>query len=443
MRLDASKLERLRRQEEWSGSGPLGWLGSAGRCWWLPPAMSLAAATTAPAQTALRTAMATEAATEARQAQPQPENYTIKTEDFMLQVSPGMEVDWNDNINLTKTNPQADCILTPLIMVNSSYRIGAQNRLNLAVDLGYEKYTQHDELSRWYVGSQSALSFDVYVKNFKINLHDQVHYTQDSAQEAAVAGSGNYGTFGNTAGLAGTWDLENVSLSLGYDHQNLESISGQYSQMNGATEMAVAKAAWQMHPKLTLGWESSASFATYEEKLLNDYQAYSGGIFGEWRPGSFLTIRPRAGLVFFDSSQTSAAIRAQNLASWYGDLTLAHKATDFLNCSLSAGREIQPGVESDAIADYYVRPSLNWDLIKHVTLQTSLFYEHGAEGAGQEASLTESSFDWYGSSLSLSYSPMKEIKISLNYRLTLRSSNVATREYTQNLVGLQFAYIPK
>jgi hypothetical protein len=75
-----------------------------------------------------------------------------------------------------------------------------------------------------------------------------------------------------------------------------------------------------------------------------------------------------------------------------------------------------------------------------VTLQTSLFYEHGVEGGGQQASLIEKNYDWYGGGLSLSYSPMKKVRLSLNYRLTLRSSNVASREYTQNMVGLTLTY---
>ena len=78
-----------------------------------------------------------------------------------------------------------------------------------------------------------------------------------------------------------------------------------------------------------------------------------------------------------------------------------------------------------------------------MTLDTSLFYEHGSEYGDLQSSDAESSYDWYGGALSLSYSPTKRIKLSLNYRLTLRSSNVASREYTQNMVGLQISYTPQ
>jgi len=64
-------------------------------------------------------------------------------------------------------------------------------------------------------------------------------------------------------------------------------------------------------------------------------------------------------------------------------------------------------------------------VIKDVTLQTSLFYVHGVEGGGQQASLQEKNYDQYGGGLNLSYSLTKKVRISLNYGLTLRSSNVA------------------
>jgi len=124
-------------------------------------------------------------------------------------------------------------------------------------------------------------------------------------------------------------------------------------------------------------------------------------------------------------------------------LTLAHQATDFLSYTLSVGHEVLPGVESDAIQDTYVRPAITWKMTKKITLQTSGFYEHGNESAGQQASWLENNYNYYGGALSLSFSPMKRVSIGLNYRLTLRSSNVASGEYAQNQVGLQISYIPQ
>ena len=135
-------------------------------------------------------------------------------------------------------------------------------------------------------------------------------------------------------------------------------------------------------------------------------------------------------------------MKAQKEDTWYADLTLSHQATEIISYSLSAGHELTLGVEADSIEDWYLRPNISWNVIRDVGLQTSFFYEHGKQGGGQLASLLEEHFDWYGGGLTLSYSPMKKVQVSLNFRLTLRSSDAASREYAQNVVGIRVSYAP-
>jgi predicted porin len=113
----------------------------------------------------------------------------------------------------------------------------ANSLLNLNVGFGYDKYFQHDELSTWRVDSGSELSFDIYVKDFSINLHDRFQYTQDSASQSAVAGTAEYGSIENTAGLLVTWDLSDVTIGLGYDHLNVMSPAQRFEYLDRASEM--------------------------------------------------------------------------------------------------------------------------------------------------------------------------------------------------------------
>lgn len=457
---ESSRLERLRTNKDFvslCARRPSGLRGGPAHRGWLIPVMGLAATSLAPAQDAFRNSLAGNAAADAVQALA----LTVKSGDFRLQVASSLAMDWNDNINLTKTDPEADVILRPGISIGATYPFGKRNLLNLDVNFGYSKYLQHDEFSQWYVGSQSGsgLSFDLAIKDFTINFHDRFNTTQDAAQASAVAGTGTYGTFDNTVGLTGTWDLNAVTVTLGYDHQNIISLFDQSNSGMGGTsstnslgsansidhssELFVTRVGVRAFPRLTAGVEGTASFTTYDQPVLNDNNNYSVGVFGDWRAGSYFRVQPRFGYTIFDYSQTSTAIQAGNVSSWYADLTLTHQATDYLNYSLSAGHGTGGGIQSDALETYYLRPSANWNVFKNVTLQTSLFYEHGAEAGGQLASLLESNYDWYGCALALSYSPMKKIRIGLNYRFTMRSSNVASGEYAQNMVGLQITYAPQ
>ena len=433
-----------RTQDSYAPSGGIPGILPAGAVYggWLAASVLLMSRP-AGAQEALRNSLAGEAAAEARILQQQAQPYTVKSGDFKLLVTPSVGFDWNDNVYLSKDDAKDDFILRPTVALNASYPLTAYNLLNLSVTFGYDKYFNHNELSRWSVQSGSELSFDVYVKDWWINAHDRVSYSQDAATEAAVANTGSYGTFQNTAGLSGTWDLEDVTLTLGYDHQNVRATSSQFDYTDNSSEMIDARAGLKVHPKLTLGVEGTASFTSYDQKVLNDNRGYSGGVYGDWRPGSYFSVQPRFGYTLYDFQQTSLFVKAQNENTWYADLTLSHQATEIISYSLSAGHELRLGIEADSIEDWYFRPNISWKVIKDVGLQTSFFYEHGKQGGGRLASLSEENYDWYGGGLTLSCSPMKKVQVSLNYRLTLRSSDTASREYAQNMVGILVAYAPQ
>ncbi|MCW5556011.1 MAG: outer membrane beta-barrel protein [Verrucomicrobiae bacterium] len=396
-----------------------------------------------PAQEALRNSMAGHAAAEARRVRPESLPYTFKSGDLRMLVTPAVGLDWNDNIYTSKTGKEDDFILRPELRFNLNYPISRYNLLFLDAGFGYDHYFEHDELSTWRLGSGSGVSLDIYVKDFWINLHDRFQYAQDSAQEAAVANTARYGTFENTVGLSVTWDLQDVTLSAGYDHLNVISPQSEFKVQDRAAELLFARAGLQVHPRVLVGLEGTASFTKYQQSYLNDNTGYSLGAYADWRPGAHFRVQPRGGYSLYRFDQTSQFIKADDRSSsWYADLTVTHQPTDILSYSFSAGRERRPGVQSDLIEDTYVRWRGNWGLLKSVTLATSLSYEHGElDGNTVNGNFSET-YDWFGGSVGLSYAFMKAASVSLNYRLTLRASDEATREYTQNLIQLQLTYRP-
>src|SRR5262249_1715650 len=135
------------------------------------------------------------------------EPYSFKYGDFRLLVAPSLGLDWNDNVKLSKSDAEDDFILRPAVGFIATYPITYQNILHLSTTIGYDKYFEHDELSRLRVRSGSELSWDLFIKDVWINAHDRFHYLQDSATEAAVANTGKYGAFENTAGVTGSREL--------------------------------------------------------------------------------------------------------------------------------------------------------------------------------------------------------------------------------------------
>jgi hypothetical protein len=129
-------------------------------------------------------------------------------------------------------------------------------------------------------------------------------------------------------------------------------------------------------------------------------------------------------------------------------LTISHQVRESIRYVLDVGHESSLGVQSDLTEDWYVRPSINWSFIKDWNFNTGLFYQHGKQGLGSQfigpGNLNQSeNYDWYGGNLSLSRAITSRLTLSLDYRLTVRSSNRADNSYTQNLVGLRLTYHPQ
>jgi hypothetical protein len=412
-------------------------------------ALSLLSATmSARAQQGLPTALANDAATQARSQQEQQlEDYTYKKGDFRLLVMPAMTLEWNDNVTTTQQGQDDDFIILPTVGLLSSYPLTDRNILQLNVTAGYSEYIKHDSLSSFYLSSGSGLSFDVYIKDILINLHDQFSYMQNSAANPGVANTGTFGTFDNRIGPTVSWNLKKVVLTLGYDHENELSTSGTLSQVDHSTESGYGRVGYQWNSKLTTGVEGTAAYTAYDQTVLNDNTSYSIGVYGDWKPDEFLEIQPRVGYTITEFQQTSSALRTSDIGSWYADLNLSHKITRSLSYSLDVGHQVSGGVQADADENYYANLGLNWDFIKGNRFVPSLFYRHGNQGAGSSLlpgvsnpNLVSETYDWYGGSIGFSHAFTKRLDLSLNYQLTERSSTGAQRGYAQNLVTLQITY---
>jgi len=428
----------------------------------------LLAAASVPAQEALQNLQAGNAAAQAR-AQDMTalskQDYTYKNGDFRVLATPTMSLQYNDNINLAggTNNVKDDVIINPSVGLRVSYPFSEKNLLYLDFNFGYEAYVKNSALSTFDVNSTSGtgLSFDLGIKDVNINFHDWVQYVQGSGQgnaaantaDGAVANTASYGTFQNTVGLLGTWDLNQFNLSLGYDHQNVLATSTQFNQINHSSEMVTARAGFQFLPQLSAGLEASASLTSYQETKLNDNGVYTVGPYVEFHPGRYLTISARAGYSTEQFQNTSTALTttgsnfttaSQN--SWYANLNITHEPADFLSYTFSVGREVQLGIQSDLLEDWYVRPTVTWKVMNGLDITTAFFFEHGTQGVGSDGSLAggvNDTFDWYGGSLGIHHPLTSWLDLSLNYQLTFRTSNTPNDEYTQNLVGLQLTYHPK
>lgn len=364
--------------------------------------------------------------------------YTFKKGDFRLLLSPSFTTEWNDNVSASDGGGE-DFILRPLLQVDASYPITRNNLFRLDVGVGYDQYLEHSQLSTWRLQSGTALSFDLVVDEFQINLHDRVSYVRNASRRGDIAGNAEQGNLENTAGIQVSRELGKALVSLGFDHQNAFPTADELEYQARSTEIANLRGGVRLRPDLVVGVESPLTFTSYDLPVLNDNNGYGGGVYAEWFLGSTLQVTPRFGYSVYDFRQTSEVLRAEDLDTWYADLTVRHRPREVISYAISVGHEMRLGLQADAITAWYVRPQIRWNITEYASVQPTFFYEHGSQGAGIGVPVDED-YDWFGTGVSVSASLNSRLRASLAYRLTLRSSNIEGRDFEQHVVSLGFTY---
>lgn len=211
------------------------------------------------AQDAIRPSLAGEASAEARRQSIDQIPYNLQLGPMKLRFSATLGFEYNDNVNLSEdasaflpgpfgpvlvtTEQQSDFIIRPQLNINTLWPITQLNTLRLDVGIGYAFYMDHwdDNTNGLLINPGSQLSFDIFVGDFRINIHDRFSLEQDPVAEVGLSNVADYGRFQNTAGISALWDLNAAVVTLGYDHYN-------YISTEDLFDTSTATRTWLMAP---------------------------------------------------------------------------------------------------------------------------------------------------------------------------------------------------
>ena len=409
----------------------------------------LFAASLACAQEAIRPSLAGESAAEARrQSLDQiPYNLLMGPVRFRFSATAGLE--YNDNVNIAEVNEQEDFIFRPQVNLNALWPITQLNTLRFDIGLGYAFYFNHSEYDTdgILLAPGSALSFDVFVSDFRINFHDRFSLEQDPVGEPQLSGVADYGRFQNTAGISVLWDLNKAVVTVGYDHYTFIATNDDFDYLNRNAEQITASVSVAATTTTGVGLEGAYVFNDYDENLLNDSNTWSGGAFVETQLTNYLKLRVAGGYqnISFDSGTVALGFAnggfavfgdRRSLDDYYVNALLSHRINSAITQRLSVGHESQLGVNSNYITLNYVRHTATWNLINHTLLSSEFFYEDADDSGG----FIDEHLHRYGGAISLGYQLTKHVTLGARYQYTRKDSDVPLRDYTQNRVSIDGTY---
>jgi hypothetical protein len=409
---------------------------------WLPRIILVSLAmlcfTTARAQDAVRPSLAGEAASEARAQDIDRLPYNLLVGPVRFRVSATVGIEYNDNINYAEQNKQDDVIFRPQVNFDAIWPITQINTLRFDIGIGYSIYANHseDNTNGILIAPSSQLALDIFVGDFRINIHDRFSLQQDPIAEAAISNQVDYGRFENTAGISVLWDLNQLLLTFGYDHYTYISTTDAFDYLNRNSEELSGTAAYTLSSTTNVGIESYAVYNYYDQVVLNDSTDYSVGGFVESQITNNLRARVAGGYqsINFDSNGTVADFT--DVSDYYVNLLLTHQLNSHIRQSISAGHENQLGVNSNSIRLNYVRHTISWNIIRNTLLSTEFFFEDADESGG----FIDEHLHRFGGALTVGYQLTPHVTLGFRYQYTQKDSDVYLRDYMQNRVSVDGTY---
>jgi len=409
------------------------------------------------AQDAVRPSLAGQAASDARQQDVSRIPYNLLLGPVRFRVGASVSAEYNDNVTYAETNTQDDFIITPNLSLDMIWPVTQLNTLRLDLGIGYSFYLDHSQYNtdNILIAPKSQIAFDIFVSDFRINIHDRMQLQQDPIQEGALSNVVDYGRFENTGGVSVLWDLNKLLFQVGYDHYNFISTTSAFDYLNRNSEIINGSAAFIVTPTITVGAEGNAVFTRYDQMVLNDNEDYSVGGFVEVELTNNLKVRAAGGYQWIDFDHNFVTVPFgpfllivpdnKNSEDYYVNGLIGHRINATISQTLSAGHENQLGINSNYITLNYIRHTLSWNLIRNTLLSTEFFFEDAKESGGFAGFATgqlgtPEHFQRIGGAITVGYQLTPHVTLGARYQGTSKDSNLLLRDYNQNRISIDGTY---
>jgi len=195
-------------------------------------------------------------------------------------------LEYNDNVNLSKDDKLDDFIAGLYFNVDANYRITQNNQLGLTLAFGFDHY--FNESNQTASGSDfnlnvlpgSTLSFDVKVGDILFVFYDRLSVRPQSQDEFALDDFDVFGSVQNDAGVGASWAINSkLNLSLNVNRSDSWALEDEYSILDRVVHSFSGSLGWSPTNTFIIGVEGSYSIIDYEEDFNNDGTTLSGGVF--------------------------------------------------------------------------------------------------------------------------------------------------------------------
>lgn len=395
-------------------------------------------------QEAIRESMAGDELASQKQAMI-PGDYNIRMGAVGLRTELHLGFEYNDNIYWSSTHRESDFIIHPEVKLKSHWQVTRANTLTFGVGIGYDYYIDHTELNadRPLISPDSALAFNIFTGDFKINLHERFYYQESLTYGSYIENDGIFLNLGNEAvlgrydnrlGAQVDWDLNDLIVTVGYDHEDFWTAEETYSYADRVSEWLSASLTFLFSPQIQLGLEGHANYHNYKEDQIADHWRVGGGPFVGWSLSPNLNLRVGGGYESILSDDPRMDDTDESNFYAYGQIN--HRLNTYLNHNLSAGHRNELGFSGYNLEQTYFQYTAMWNVLRNVDLSTfvSVFF------AKEMGYSYEEDYTYLQAGITLGYQLHEHWRATVGYTYTEKMSDIEYRDYYQNRIRAGLVY---
>jgi hypothetical protein len=368
---------------------------------------------------------------------PEQSAYNLKLGRMLARFHAGAQIEYNDNINLSATDPRSDLSMGPRLDVGFMLPVSKENLLQLDMGIGYRWYLNSPAINSFSLAPRSRLDYRAFLGNVHLDFYDSFAIQTDPVTRPEISGGPNrlinFQRFLNTSGLIAEWrPYRRWGFVGGYSYTIDRSLTSDFLFLDHEAHNFSAGTYHLVSSKLTIGGNASYSLSTYRDSYQNDGAAFTVGPFVSWQMTRFLSLDASVGYTVSSFEDRGLLGDRSDFQGFSFQIGLRHRINSRTSQNLRFGRSVGLGFGSNFTETYSLQHGFTMQLNRAMSVNSLFSYEnYSASNIGGESG---SRFLYY---IGIGYQMSRRWHAMLGYSFAWKDSALAGRDYTQNRVVVE------
>ncbi|MBC8096523.1 MAG: hypothetical protein H7Y43_11995 [Akkermansiaceae bacterium] len=349
------------------------------------------------------------------------------------QFSVHLALEANDNINVSQDQPQKDFIVRPSVEILLGCALTENSSLSLNLRPGYAKYVSHPERDTFVLNTEglTGVNFDFHVSRTRINVHSEFSVEEDPVSEGEVSGRSDYLSFINVSGFLIEPEHDRLQLSAGYDHIT-QLYNSSFSDQNASVESVYASVGLRVGEATVYGVAFGGAYVGPTSGGSEEGFSYSVSLQAATQISEYLQLQAEAGYGGLQFNGNRGGVDTEADASLFGNLAVQNRLNQWVSQTLRVGTDLTPSVQSNFREVIYASHTIQWSVVRNVSLSSDLFYENSVTSLNTGGE----NYDRYGIGIGFTTQLIRKLEGKIAYQFVFKDSSRSGSDYHQNQVTL-------